>query len=251
MAKGLIAREACAHTAQWVERRRQATSRFYASRITEDMWRCFDALISRSGARHVLEYGCGAGLSFDHLLGLGVEQLIGIDIAPEMVHEARQRIAELAASDRIRAYLMDAHSLEFADNSFDLIIGVSILHHLDLEAACLELRRVLSPNGTAVFIEPLGMNPVINRYRARTPQYRTTDEYPLTCSDLDMLRRLFLVESRFFVLSVLLASFRGLYCLAKPLRLLDRVLLKIPRLQLLAWMVVLRLQAPAGDRARQ
>jgi SAM-dependent methyltransferase len=43
----------------------------------------------------------------------------------------------------------------FADNSFDYVIGVGALHHLNLELAGHEISRVLKPGGTAVFIEPV------------------------------------------------------------------------------------------------
>ena len=36
-----------------------------------------------------------------------------------------------------------------------------------------------APGGLAVFMEPLGRNPLINRYRRLTLTLRTVDEYPL------------------------------------------------------------------------
>jgi ubiquinone/menaquinone biosynthesis C-methylase UbiE len=64
---------------------------------------------------------------------------------------------------------MNAEATTFPDNSFDLICGSSILHHLNLDKACAEIRRILRPDGGAVFIEPLGHNPLINMFRKLTP----------------------------------------------------------------------------------
>ena len=60
------------------------------------------------------------------------------------------------------AFIMDCENLGFKDNSFDLIFGRAILHHLNLEKSSKEISRVLCKNGKAVFIEHLGMNPLIN-----------------------------------------------------------------------------------------
>ena len=44
-------------------------------------------------------------------------------------------------------HLMDAHSLEFEDESFDFVYGCAILHHLDYNRALDEIWRVLKPGG--------------------------------------------------------------------------------------------------------
>src|SRR5262249_24259962 len=87
-----------------------------------------------------------------------------------------------------------AESLPFADSSFDRVWGNAVLHHLDLGRAARELRRVLRPDGVAVFCEPWGGNPLLNWARARLPypgKGRTPDERPLRPRDLRVLRRVF------------------------------------------------------------
>lgn len=80
---------------------------------------------------------------------------------------------------------MDAHYLSLPDNSFDIVVGNGILHHLeDLNQVMHEIYRVLKPNGIAVFTEPLGMNPLLKIYRKLTPKYRTKDEKPFTEKEL-------------------------------------------------------------------
>jgi SAM-dependent methyltransferase len=88
-------------------------------------------------------------------------------------------------------YLMDAHSLEFEDESFDFVYGCAILHHLDYNRALDEICRVLKPGGKILFAEPLGINPVGKLVRAMTPFARTEDEKPLMFKELAELEERF------------------------------------------------------------
>ena len=63
-----------------------------------------------------------------------------------------------------------------------------MLHHLDLSKCMLELNRLLRINGSIVFMEPLGTNPLINLYRKLTPNSRTADEHPLTPKDFYFIK---------------------------------------------------------------
>ena len=91
-------------------------------------------------------------------------------------------------------HLMDAHKLEFEDDTFDAVYGAGILHHLDLETAVSEIRRVLKPDGIATFFEPLDINPVGKLVRYFTPGARTEDEKPFTFHELDLIENHFDLE---------------------------------------------------------
>jgi ubiquinone/menaquinone biosynthesis C-methylase UbiE len=98
-----------------------------------------------------------------------------------------------ARSSRVkpRFSLMDANNLEFADESFDMVIGSSILHHLDFVRALDEIKRVLKPQGRMLFVEPLDNNPVGKIVRALTPQARTQDEQPLRTKEIAEIQKRF------------------------------------------------------------
>lgn len=130
--------------------------------------------------------------------------MIGIDISPVAIENAERHAIEQGVSDRVSFAVMDGESLGFEDRRFDLICGTAILHHLDLTRAYSELSRTLKQGGRAVFLEPMGHNPLIRLYRKRTPEYRTQDEHPLLVSDLRAAREHFgRVRADFFHLLAL------------------------------------------------
>src|SRR3546814_1101008 len=103
---------------------------------------------------------------------------------------------------------MNAEAMTFPDDSFDLVFGSGIIHHLDIDRAFGEIARVLRPGGRAVFIEPLGLNPAIELYRRFTPSARTPDEHPL-------LRRDFRSEEHTSELQSLMRISYAVFCLKK------------------------------------
>lgn len=74
--------------------------------------------------------------------------------------------------------------------------GNAILHHVNLQAAALELHRVLKPGGMAVFAEPLGHSPLLGLARRNLPspgKARDPHERPLRHADLEALGRVLLL----------------------------------------------------------
>ncbi len=102
----------------------------------------------------VLELGCGKGLYTKELIKSGAT-LAAIDISWDLL-KAAEEIAEKPD------YLVgDGHGLPFADNTFDSVVGVSVLHHLEVFEVISESARVLKPGGKFVFSEPNMLNPQI------------------------------------------------------------------------------------------
>ena len=77
----------------------------------------------------------------------------------------------------------------FENNQFDIVYGLGILHHLNFSKCLDEIFRILKPNGTLLFIEPLGTNPIINLYRKFTPKARSKDEHPLINKDILLIQK--------------------------------------------------------------
>jgi ubiquinone/menaquinone biosynthesis C-methylase UbiE len=104
----------------------------------------------------VLELGCGTGL-FTKEFVIQPIKLTAIDISPELLDAAKQAVP----ADNVSFLVDNAYDMSFADNSFDAVIGSSVLHHLDIEQAFAEIYRVLRPGGVIRFTEPNMLNPQI------------------------------------------------------------------------------------------
>jgi ubiquinone/menaquinone biosynthesis C-methylase UbiE len=179
----------------------------------------------------VLDYGCGTGRNALRLLGLRPKKLVGIDISRKGIEEAKK-----CAGDKAEFSMMDAHKLEFPDDTFDLVVGRAILHHLDFTIAMQEVKRVLRKGGYAIFAEPLRDNPLNKLYLHMTPQAHTPDELPLSRKQIRWADSLF--EAREHVFCGLVSTAMGMLTSLIPLGednlllmiadRLDRYLMKTP-----------------------
>lgn len=105
----------------------------------------------------VLEVGCGTGLLTEALARAGVD-LCAIDVSIDLLRLARERVGRAGSVAFSR---QNAYSAGLKDRSFDAVVGISVLHHLDLAAALAEFRRLLRPGGRLLFSEPNMANPII------------------------------------------------------------------------------------------
>ena len=98
-----------------------------------------------------LEIGAGTGYFTLNLLRAGVvSEAVATDISPGMLRTLRGNAERLGLPVDTR--VADAEALPFPDQSFDLVFGHAVLHHLpDLGRAFGEFHRVLRPGGTLVF----------------------------------------------------------------------------------------------------
>jgi ubiquinone/menaquinone biosynthesis C-methylase UbiE len=99
-----------------------------------------------------LEIGSGTGYFSLNLVQLGViERLTATDISPGML-ERLAGTAEALGLEDVSTVVTEAEVLPFEDESFDLVFGHAVLHHIpDLDKAFAEFRRVLRPGGMIAF----------------------------------------------------------------------------------------------------
>jgi SAM-dependent methyltransferase len=98
-----------------------------------------------------LEIGAGTGyFTLNLMLAGAVERATCTDISPGMLSTLSANAKRLGVE--VTTVPTGAESLPFADESFDLVMGHAILHHIpDLPRAFEEFRRVLAPGGTLLF----------------------------------------------------------------------------------------------------
>src|SRR5688500_16347964 len=98
-----------------------------------------------------LEIGSGTGYFSLNLMQAGiVARATATDISPGMLETLSANAKRLGL--KVKTVATDAERLPFEDESFDLVFGHAILHHIpDLDRAFAEFHRVLRPGGTLAF----------------------------------------------------------------------------------------------------
>jgi SAM-dependent methyltransferase len=134
----------------------------------------FHLLGDISGQR-VLDLGCGLG-DKTLILALKGARLTAIDISADLLRLARHRL-EVNRAPVTEMVLASAHDLPFEDASFDAVLGLAVLHHLDLSLVAREVARVLKPGGRAVFKEPVRNSRALEVLRRLIP-HRAPDVSP-------------------------------------------------------------------------
>ncbi len=208
-------------------------------------------VINKAKNGKVLEIGCGPNINTIHWVDLATESW-AIDISEVAIEQARAVMG--ANHSKAHLEVMNAESMNFDDNYFDLVCGKGIIHHLDVNKSYQEISRILKPDGLAIFIEPLGHNPIINLYRRLTPKMRSDDEYPLLMSDVKLAQDYFEhTQITYKNMTRILAAFapKGLlFDTAKAaLGGLDSIINTIlPFTKKYSWMILMELERPRSKR---
>jgi ubiquinone/menaquinone biosynthesis C-methylase UbiE len=206
----------------------------------------------------VLDYACGDGTEALRAAKAGAALAIGIDVSDISVQNAARTAAGEGLSQRSVFLEGDCESTGLPSNSIDVILCCGMLHHLDLTRAYPEMYRILKPGGRVFAQEALNYNPIIRLYRQLTPEMRTEweKEHILSLKDVRAAKEFFdLGEIRYWHLtSVFSAWTRGvtpLFNIVAPiLNGVDKLILAIPGIQLLAWQFTFELLKPSGQPAK-
>jgi SAM-dependent methyltransferase len=122
----------------------------------------------------VLDFGCGRGENVVPLVLRGAHA-IGLDVSPELIGLARQRLdnAGLKADLRVGS----AYATDLPDGSVDVIFSISLIHHLDIGQVTGEMLRILAKGGRAILKEPIRFSASYARLRNLLPARGDISEY--------------------------------------------------------------------------
>lgn len=116
------------------------------------------ALLGETRVGRLLEIGYGSGVLMPELSGR-CEELYGIDIH-DMPREVSESLSKFGVEARLSTGSVTA--LPFEDKFFDRLVAVSALEFVeDLNAACVEMKRVLKEGGSLVVVTP-GHSPLVD-----------------------------------------------------------------------------------------
>lgn len=143
-------------------------------------------LLGDVSGQRIVDFGCGSGANTALLANRGAH-VWGVDISEDLIRLAQRRLQISGRAGGAQFIVGSAHDLPFPDGSIDLVFGIAILHHLDLQLVAREVHRVLRPGGRAIFQEPVRNSRIIRFVRSLIP-YRAPDispfERPLTDQEL-------------------------------------------------------------------
>ena len=210
----------------------------------------FEYVLPKMGTlegKKVLELGTGTGGTATLLAKRGAS-VVGIDLLPFRIAEAKVRASEHDVAESVNFALMDAMELAFPDDTFDFIISKSVLVFTEHARTAQECYRVLKPGGKAIFIENMRHHPAVWLYRKVFLKYSGKLRY-FAVGDIETVGTEFeRLEHREFHLSAVSALFWQ-KCLPIPilyrgslrfLKAIDIFLLKcLPFLKRLCWITAM------------
>ena len=106
---------------------------------------------------NVLEIGSGTGqLTWGLARKLPFKNVYASDISWKFLDGVKSNLLNQASDKHVQYYACDANNLPFKANSFDLVVGHSVLHHfIDYDKTIRKSFELLKPGGRAIFYEPV------------------------------------------------------------------------------------------------
>ena len=221
---------------------RRFQNKFYKAvyNLYEDF---FDILKTKVQSKDVLDYGCGTGNFAGEVSNFKPKKLVAIDISEEAIRKAKSEMK--SEENKIDYRVENCENSNLSSDAFDIIYGLGILHHLNLNKSLKELNRMLKKGGIMLFAEPTATNPAINIYRKFTPKARSADEHPLAFQDIRLIESIFKnVEIKYYgFLTLIFFPFYKSPENSKLFRFIsgiDKMILKTKYLRFLAWSVLVK-----------
>jgi demethylmenaquinone methyltransferase/2-methoxy-6-polyprenyl-1,4-benzoquinol methylase len=95
-----------------------------------------------------------ADVAIEAVRQLQPEQVVGVDIAAEMLEIGRRKLSSRGLEGVVSLQQADSENLPFADNMFDAVtVAFGVRNFENLERGLSEMHRVLKPGGEMVILE--------------------------------------------------------------------------------------------------
>jgi len=200
---------------------------------------------------NILDYGCGTSILFPFINEKFRNcRYTGIDISDKMLDIGRKRFRKYK---NFKVYQQDGENLKFKKETFDLVVSRGAIHHLPYPKKGLkEIRNVLKNGGVLVICEPAS-NFIIKAFRLilyKFSSHFSSTHRSFTNSELQNLIKKngfkIIKYKRFGLLAFpfgfpdIIPIFRYFpFGFLKFLVYLDRILLKIPIINIFSWNLII------------
>ena len=212
------------------------------------------SLLGNLENKRLLDFGAGDG--WNTICFAKAQAIVyAIDISEKGVELIRKKAKANGVSELVTAEVQNCYNTTYPANSFDIIYGGGILHHLDVDAAGQELSRLLHPEGVAIFFEPMRDTKIMDFFKTivlfftrRKASEVTENESPLNCKRIQLLRRYFkVVNYRYFNVLASAGLLTNSETIKRILRHADHILMKyVPGFKKLGRAVVIELRQPTN-----
>ena len=153
----------------------------------------FYSLIGNVKGKNILDIGCGNGDTSVKLALLGAK-VTAIDTSNTAIRNTYELAKYNDVISSVEIIQMNAMEINTISQSFDLVTGSFILHHIEPFNKFVEiLTPIIRDGGRAVFLENSARNKILIFFRQFTgkfgiPKYGDEEEFPFQPVEIDMLR---------------------------------------------------------------
>jgi SAM-dependent methyltransferase len=102
-----------------------------------------------TNCQRALDIGCGSG-EFSRRLAERSEQVLGLDLAPEMIRLAQERSRGLP---NLEFEVADVLTRQLPPESYDCIVSIATFHHLPLAEILPRIKAALKPGGVLLVLD--------------------------------------------------------------------------------------------------
>ncbi len=173
------------------------------SRPWNSYWFMYECVLReyQKGRRTLLDFGCGNGASAVRFAKIGFD-VCGFDITPNNIELGHSLAEKYGLRDNVDLSVRVAENTSYLDEQFDIIVGIDILHHIEIKVAIKECHRILKNGGVAIFREHVEA-PLLDRIRNMQfitkffskeksfDNHITEDERKLVVDDINDIKEVF------------------------------------------------------------
>jgi 2-polyprenyl-3-methyl-5-hydroxy-6-metoxy-1,4-benzoquinol methylase len=149
-------------------------------------------LLGNLQGREILDAGCGDGTNSILLASLGA-RVSGVDISAASIDLATRKALTNGLEGSTRFICSPLETADLPSNSFDVVWGDAILHHVipDLDSLLAHLVNWAKPGGLVLLAEPVNLSQSLRWLRLKLPikTEATPDERPLEAKELLLIRK--------------------------------------------------------------